>query len=211
MTAGEPPSQSDAQPRDRADRCKRTACSTLGPLALGGGSSRTLDRSDMARLNATRKVQMQWLGKLVSACLMCLVVSAARSQSDSDAPKYQEIFYSSGNLRIQAYLYKPDGDGRFPAVLYNHGTRDGRERTSFPFPHVARMLTRGGYAVLVPERRGYGKSDGKIWWEETGNDQSKVIVRLQAETDDVLAGAEYLRTLPYIDTNRLRLIKPGEP
>lgn len=149
---------------------------------------------------------MQWLGKLVSACLMCLVVSAARSQSDSDAPKYQEIFYSSGNLRIQAYLYKPDGDGRFPAVLYNHGTRDGRERTSFPFPHVARMLTRGGYAVLVPERRGYGKSDGKIWWEETGNDQSKVIVRLQAETDDVLAGAEYLRTLPYIDTNRLAIM-----
>lgn len=85
-----------------------------------------------------------------------------------DSPKYQEVFYTSGNLRIQAYLYKPDGDGPFPVVIYNHGTRNGRERASFPFPHVGKMLTRAGYAVLVPERRGYGKSDGEIWWQEAG-------------------------------------------
>ena len=160
----------------------------------------------MARLNAARKLQMQRLGRFVIACLTCVATSTARSQSDLDSPKYQELFYSSGNLRIQAYLYKPDGDGPFPVVIYNHGTRDGRERASFPFPHVGRMLTRAGYAVLVPERRGYGKSDGDIWWQEVGQDQSKVILRLQAETDDVLAGAEYLRTLPYVDKNRLAMM-----
>ena len=160
----------------------------------------------MPRLNAARKVRIQWLGRPVGVCLICLVMSAARGQADSDSPKYQEVFYSSGDLRIQAYLYKPDGDVRFPAVIYNHGTRDGRERASVPFPYVGRMLTRAGYAVLVPERRGYGKSDGEIWWREAGNDQSKVIRRLQAETDDVLAGAEYLRTLPYIDTNRFAVM-----
>ncbi|TMH99471.1 MAG: alpha/beta fold hydrolase [Betaproteobacteria bacterium] len=160
----------------------------------------------MARLNAARKLQMQRLRRFVIACLTCVATSTAQSQSDLDSPKYQEVFYSSGNLRIQAYLYKPDGDGPFPAVIYNHGTRDGRERASFPFPHVGRMLTRASYAVLVPERRGYGKSDGEIWWQEVGQDQSKVILRLQAETDDVLAGAEYLRTLPYVDKNRLAVM-----
>lgn len=137
---------------------------------------------------------------------MCIGASAARSQPESASPSYQDVFYSSGNLRIQAYLYKPGGDGPFPLVIYNHGTRDGRERTPSPFPYVGRMLTRAGYAVLVPERRGYGKSDGAIWWQEAGSDPSRLIPRLQAETDDVLAGIDYLRGLSHVDMKRLAVM-----
>ncbi len=149
---------------------------------------------------------MRRLGTLLIASLICVGASAARSQSETDSPVYQDVFYASGNLRIQAYLYRPDGDGPFPVVIYNHGTRDSRERVSSPFPHVGKMLTRAGYAVLVPERRGYGKSDGAIWWQEVGSDQARLITRLQAETDDVLAGIDYLRTLPYVDTKRLAVM-----
>src|SRR5262245_66683179 len=76
------------------------------------------------------------------------------------APSYAEVFYPSGGLRIQAYLYKPEGDGPFPAVVYNHGSRIGRERQSAPFEHIGRPLTGAGYVVLVPEPRCYGRSDG---------------------------------------------------
>ncbi len=149
---------------------------------------------------------MRCLARLLIALLIGMVASAARSQPELGSPKYQDVFYASGNLRIQAYLYKPDGDGPFPLVIYNHGTRDGRERAPSPFPHVGQMLTRAGYAVWVPERRGYGKSDGEIWWQEVGSDQSRLILRLQAETDDVLAGIDYLRGLPYVDTKRLAVM-----
>ena len=88
-------------------------------------------------------------------------------------------------------------------VIYNHGSRDGRERASVPFQYVGKMLTRAGYAVLVPERRGYGKSDGSTWREEVGSDQYRLITRLQAETDDVLAAVEYLRTVRFADTSRM--------
>ena len=92
------------------------------------------------------------------AIFFCLAATAhGQSQTEST---YSEVFYTSGNLRIQAYLYKPDGDGPFPVVIYNHGSRDGRERASVPFQYVGKILTNAGYAVLVPERRGYGKSDG---------------------------------------------------
>jgi len=91
------------------------------------------------------------------AVLFCIAAAAAQGQSETQST-YSEIHYPSGNLRIQAYLYKPDGDGPFPVVIYNHGSRDGRERTSVPFQYVGKMLTRAGYVVLVPERRGYGKS-----------------------------------------------------
>jgi dienelactone hydrolase len=136
------------------------------------------------------------------AVLFCVAAAAAHGQSESESA-YSEVFYQSGNLRIQAYLYKPDGDGPFPVVIYNHGSRDGLERASVPFQYVGKMLTRAGYAVLVPERRGYGKSDGLMWWQEVGNDQSRLITRLQAETGDVLAAIDYLRTVPFADTSRM--------
>jgi len=130
---------------------------------------------------------------------------AAHSQSDTESA-YAEVFYSNGKLRIQAYLYKPDGDGPFPVVIYNHGTRDGRERASVPFQYIGKMLTRAGYVVLVPERRGYGKSDGPVWWQEVGNDQPRLITRLQAEADDVLAAIDHLRTVRVADTRRIAIM-----
>src|SRR5882762_9468591 len=131
-----------------------------------------------------------------------LMASAAHAQSDA----YTELFYPSGGLRIQAYLYRPQGDGRFPVVIYNHGSRVGRERESVPFQYIGRMLTRAGYVVLVPERRGYGKSDGAVWWEDVGKSQSQLVARLQAETDDTLAAIDYLRTLQFADTNRMAVM-----
>src|SRR3977135_411812 len=157
-------------------------------------------------LEPMRRSRMRRLVRFLIASLMCIGAAAARSQPELDSPKYQDVFYTSGNLRIQAYLYKPDGNGPFSAVIYNHGTRDGRERTPTPFPHVGGMLTRAGYVVLVPERRGYGKSDGETWRQEVGHDQFTLISGRQAETDDVLAGVEYLRTLSYVDTKRLAVM-----
>jgi dienelactone hydrolase len=137
--------------------------------------------------------------------LLAFLASLPLSVRSADPASHEEIYYPSGKLRIQAYLYKPEGVGPFPAVIYNHGTRDGRERESFTFPHIGRMLTRAGYAVLVPERRGYGKSDGKLWWQE-GAEGPALIARLQAETDDVLAAVEYLRRLQYVDAGRLGIM-----
>src|SRR6266545_5244240 len=140
------------------------------------------------------------------AGFFCTAAAAVHGQSETEST-YSEVFYPSGNLRIQAYLYKPDGDGTFPVVIYNHGSRAGRERRSVPFEFIGRLLTRAGYAVLVPERRGYGGSDGLTWSEEVGNDRGqRFIARLQAETDDVLAALDYLRTLPFADTKRIGIM-----
>jgi dienelactone hydrolase len=139
------------------------------------------------------------------AVFFCIAPAVADAQSGVEST-YSEVFYLSGNLRIQAYLYKPDGNGPFPVVIYNHGTRDGRESASAPFQYIGKMLTRAGYVVLVPERRGYGKSDGSMWRQDVGNDQSRLITRLQAEADDVLAAIDYLRTVPSADTNRIGIM-----
>lgn len=138
--------------------------------------------------------------------VLCVLASTAFGQSGAEPQKYRDIFYSSGALRIQAYLYAPEGDGPFPAVIYNHGSREGRERVSNPFAHIGAMLSRAGHVVLVPERRGYGKSDGEVWRQTVGADQAALISRLQDETDDILAGLEYLRTVPQVDIKRVTIM-----
>jgi dienelactone hydrolase len=144
---------------------------------------------------------------VIAVILLCAAALAQAQTPTREDAGYTEVFYPSGGLRIQAYLYKPEGKngsaGPFAAVIYNHGTRDGRERESVPFAYVGTALARAGYVVLVTERRGYGKSDGREWWRDAPSGQADVVMRLQAETDDALAAVDYLRTLPYVDAKRL--------
>src|SRR5262245_789196 len=135
-----------------------------------------------------------------------LAAAAAYSQSPADSA-YTEVFYPSGQLRIQAYLYKPNGDGPFPVVIYNHSSRPTREPPSVPFAYIGRLLARAGYVGLGPERRGYGGPEGRTWSEEGSNDRGqRFIARLQEETDDVLAALDYLRTLSFTDTKRIGIM-----
>ena len=95
---------------------------------------------------------------------------------------------------MEAYYYKPEGNGPFPLVIYNHGSRAGAERREVPFLYVANVLKNNGYAVLVPERRGYGLSDGSTFNEEVGSDVSdRMMRRFHEEASDVLAGLDFLK------------------
>jgi dienelactone hydrolase len=141
--------------------------------------------------------------KRVLALLM-LLTGVTSSHAQNAAKSYTEIFYRSGQLRIQAYLYKPAGDGPFPAVVYNHGSRIGDERRSVPWVKIAGVYTDSGFVVLVPERRGYGKSDGQTFSDEASRDLGKLFIsRLNEEADDVVAAAAYLRTVPFVDASRI--------
>ena len=121
---------------------------------------------------------------------------------------YATVFYRSGALRIVAHSYRPAGAGPFPLVIYNHGARTGRERTEQAFPEIARLLTDAGYAVLVPERRGFGKSEGLTLAEDVGGGYRgpKLVQRIQAEADDVLAAVEYVKNDPSVDTRRIAIM-----
>jgi dienelactone hydrolase len=141
--------------------------------------------------------------KLVFVLAACAAFAQRRSMSND----YQEVYYPSGKLRLEAYLYKPAGNGPFPVVIYNHGSRPGREKTSAPLVYIGKMLMDARYVVLVPERRGYGRSDGATFSEEIGSDHgAKFVARMEEETADVLAGVEYLKTLPYADRSRVAVM-----
>ena len=131
-------------------------------------------------------------------------------QLNSQKPAYETIFYKSGDLNVEAYLYKPQGNGPFPLVIYNHGSRAGAERVEKPMQFIAAILVPQGYAVLVPERRGYGKSDGPTYGEELGGDiGDRMMQRFHEEASDVIAGLDYLKkSEDAASSNRLRRTAP---
>jgi dienelactone hydrolase len=137
---------------------------------------------------------------------LCFVVGTAHGQSPANSP-YTEVFYPSGSLRLHAFLYKPEGDGPFPVVIYNHGARTGRPRRPEPNEHIGMLLTRAGYVVLIPDRRGYGDSEGPTLARAIRNDMGqRFVARVEAETDDVFAAVDYLLTLAFADTKRIGIM-----
>ena len=92
----------------------------------------------------------------------------------------------------------PDGAGPFPLVVYNHGSVPAaQEKDEWPAPYIARLLVPAGYALLVPERRGYGKSEGRSFAEEIGQDRGpRFIARHRSEAGDINAAAEFVLARP---------------
>lgn len=124
----------------------------------------------------------------------------------------RQVEFQSGNETLTGYLYLPPGEGPFPCVITNHGSMINQGTTDLCRPGTASLLMSWGYASFLPHRHGYGESPGTPWDTEVsaefGTDEydRQLVVRLDGESDDVVAAAEYVATLPEIDTDRIAVM-----
>ena len=103
-------------------------------------------------------------------------------------------------------VFRPDGAGPYPLVVYNHGraTADrraaqGRSRVEY----LARYLVAKGFVVLAPTRIGYWETHGDFDPEASGSCSALRPEPMSvAASDQVLAAVELARTLPYVDASR---------
>jgi uncharacterized protein len=73
----------------------------------------------------------------------------------------QERSFQSGDVTLNGTLYLPKVDGRVPAVIAFHAA-SGPTRDFPLYRHLTEMLPPLGIAVFVFDRRGSGKSGGKL-------------------------------------------------
>ena len=83
---------------------------------------------------------------LFSLLLSPLVLSAA-----------DIVAFPSGDITLHGVLYKPEGPGPFPAVVYNHGSAAGMVSKS-AFDALGPVFASHGWVFLGPYRRGQGLS-----------------------------------------------------
>ena len=133
-------------------------------------------------------------------------VTAAHAQSPG--PKPELIGFRSGQLDLKGFIWKPDGPGPFPAILWNHGS----EKLPGAVDRVAPFFVARGYVFFVPHRRGQGRSPGPYIMDQlraarTPSERSLMLVSLHEDhLRDQLAALAHLRSLPYVDRGRVAVM-----
>jgi len=116
----------------------------------------------------------------------------------------EEVVFPSDGQNLHGFLWKPEGAGPFPAIVWNHGS----ERITGSHPALARFYTAHSYVFFVPHRRGQGRSPGDYVQDlvqvAPPNERGRRMVELQQdEVDDVIAGLNYLKAQPFVDSSRI--------
>jgi dienelactone hydrolase len=131
----------------------------------------------------------------------------SRQETDPGAPKL--VSFPSGDLTLHGFLYKPEGDGPFPAIIWNHGS----EKLPGQQPELARFYTKQGFVFFTPHRHGQGRSPGAYIedliekyaaTEKNRTSVGKYVVKLQEEyNQDVVAAVEWLKGQSFVDQRRM--------
>jgi carboxymethylenebutenolidase len=156
--------------------------------------------------------------------LLCAMVLGVAAHADSQPARQPEtVVVPSGSLELRALLWRPEGRGNSPAVLFNHGSgHSAGDSASAPDHRHPELLgpvfARHGYVFLYLYRRGDGLSRGH--GVPSGDRMDRALaaagpaarnqIQLQLlegdEMNDEIAGLAYLRTLPSVDPNRIAVV-----
>ncbi len=116
--------------------------------------------------------------------IVCFAM-VAHGQNDGAPPfafNVDSVSFSNSGVQLAGAILKPDGNGPFPAIVIVHGA--GPSTFNEPAFRVhANAFVRGGFAVLLYDKRGSGKSTGML---DTSDYEDLAA--------DLAAGVTYLRT-----------------
>jgi dienelactone hydrolase len=151
----------------------------------------------------------------LSTVLALLSVPSLLWAEFADAQR-ETITFSSGRLNLTGYLYRPQGKGPFPAVVWVHGRPEylkGTPRSEYN--ELAKLYTREGFVLLVPDRRmnDISRADYSPEFQKQielePNSQSTKDKRgvdfIELNAQDVRAAANWLKQQTFVDRNKIVL------
>jgi dienelactone hydrolase len=122
-------------------------------------------------------------------------------------PMNEDSQSGAKEIKLEATLYKPAGEGPFPVVIFNHGsTGPGAipaTQTENPWG-FGTYLNQRGIALFIPMRRGRGRSEG-VYAETYGCDLSSSKAGITYATAALDATFEFLRSQSWADMQRVVL------
>ncbi len=102
----------------------------------------------------------------------------------------------------RAVLFRPEGKGPFRiAVIAHASTQNKIQRAQMPQPEyraLAAALVARGFAVLVPERPGHGKTGGPYLEDQDGCDKPEYQLSGEATAESIEVALDFMRGQPFI-------------
>lgn len=172
-----------------------------------------MKRHPIRRLTIVRRDVSRIAVGVVAAALAVGLATHPRAQPPA-AP--EAVTITSGALKLRAFVFRPPGNGPFPAVLFNHGSYGADDPMPADEPsRIGPVFARHGYILLFLFRQGVGLSKGQgtaggdLIDRATAADGDEGFERVlltlleTEELDEALAALAYLRTLPGVDPQRV--------
>ncbi|HEU0095812.1 MAG TPA: alpha/beta fold hydrolase [Rhizomicrobium sp.] len=102
----------------------------------------------------------------------------------------------------RAVLFRPEGKGPFRIAIIAHASTQNKiQRAQMPQPEyrsLAAALVARGFAVLVPERPGHGKTGGPYLEDQDGCDKPEYQLAGEATAESIDAALTFMRGQPFI-------------
>ena len=136
----------------------------------------------------------RWLPGIGAVLIALLTVGAAAGCATLPATERLQPI-----LRPHDGLYKPVGDGPFPAVVLMHGCAGVRRKDT----QWAETFRRQGYVALVVDSL---SGRGITTWEERRNICLGLDLWGSTRAGDLLASLAYVRALPFVDAGRIAVV-----
>jgi dienelactone hydrolase len=131
------------------------------------------------------------------------------------------VSVNSDSLILKGLLWHPQGEGRFPTIIFCHGSLGGTDTIHDPLQEVSllgKMFASNGYIFLGLFRRGAGlsKDQGlnssdlmdKAFKEKGQMERNKVQLQ-QLETNqlqDMISGLKFLQKRKDVDTSHIAVV-----
>jgi carboxymethylenebutenolidase len=147
--------------------------------------------------------------KLILGLLLFMAMSTSLSAADAEV-----VTFPSGSLTLHGVVYRPEGAGPFPALLYNHGSASGM-LSKEAFDALGPVFASRGWVFFGPFRRGQGlsASAGPYIGDQIAESKKSGGIPAAAatmarllETDhlsDQLAALAWLGKQSYVQSNRI--------
>lgn len=113
-----------------------------------------------------------------------------RAAHELQQPEEREVTFRNGETTLAGSVLLPTGaKGKAPGIVFLHGSgAEGRWASRY----LATRFARAGFAALIWDKRGVGKSQGD--WKTTSLDELAA---------DAVAAIERLRSMPGVDSDRV--------
>ncbi len=101
----------------------------------------------------------------------------------------------------RAVLFRPPGKGPFRIAVIAHASTQNRlARAQMPqpdYPGLTAALVARGFAVLVPQRPGHGRTGGPYLEDQEGCDEAEYLMSARATGDSISSALAFLRAQPF--------------
>jgi len=130
-------------------------------------------------------------GNLETNQIQAIATTKATSNDNPTAGSLQNVTYQSNGSTVVGRMYRPNGVGPFPAIIFNHGGITPVD-PSVSDARINALRQGDTYAVLATAYRGDTLSGGNLSLS-------------LGDVNDTLAAIEYLKSKSYIDSNKIAM------